>query len=283
MDEFCATHSYKTELARKDLEFIVVDDEHKIVYCTIPKVGTTTWKRILGDVRGLPKDIRIHRWNLWRRLYQYSEEERSKILQSYFKFVFVREPLSRLLSAFKDKFIGSDKRVSKRARAAIVKAYRPQDFNPRYNLVNLSEFVQFFSRRNVYRNQHWRQYEKLCHSCVIKYNFIGHLETLEEDAALVLKMAGIDNRVSFPPVHKSTGTSDVLTYYSKVPPQYIARLGESYRSDFEMFGYDYLGSVQDLLKNFKPGTDDTDQLKEVDGSGSGSGRGGGNKTTNFED
>ena len=93
-------------------------------------------------------------------------------------------------------------------------------------------------------------------------------------------MVGIDDRVSFPPVHKSTGTSDVLTYYSKVPPQYIARLGESYRSDFEMFGYDYLGSVQDLLKNFKPVTEDTDTQKEVNYSSSGNGSG--DEAINFE-
>ncbi len=287
MDEFCATHPYKTEMTKRDLEFIVVDDKHKIVYCTIPKVGTTTWKTILAQVRGLRKGVRVHRWNLWRRLYQYSEEERSKILQSYFKFVFVREPLGRLLSAYKDKFIGADLGVSREARARIVKTYRPQDLKLNHNFVNFSEFVQYFSQKNVYRNQHWREYEKLCHPCVIKYDFIGHLETLEDDAALVLKMAGIDDRVTFPPIHKSTGSSDVLQYYSKVSPQYIARLGESYRNDFEMFGYDYLGGVQHLLKNSKPGTEDTDQQAELDGSGSGndgsgSGSGSGDETINFD-
>ena len=78
---------------------------------------------------------------------------------------------------------------------------------------------------------------------------VADLETLEDDAPLLLKMAGIDDRVSFPPIHKSTSTDEVLGYYSQVPTQYIIRLGELYRSDFEIFGYDYLGPVQPLLNN----------------------------------
>jgi len=67
-------------------------------------------------------------------------------------------------------------------------------------------------------------------------------------------MAGIDDRVTFPPIHKSTGSDEVLEYYSQVPPRYIKQLGEQYRNDFEMFGYDYLGHVQPLLNKTKQRT-----------------------------
>ena len=83
--------------------------------------------------------------------------------------------------------------------------------------------------------------------------FVGvspfHLETLKDDAPLLLKMAGIDDRVTFPRIHKSTGSDEVLAFYSQVPPEYITRLRELYRSDFEMFGYDYLGHGQPPLNN----------------------------------
>ena len=187
---------------------------------------------------------------MWQRLYQYTEEERSERIQTYFKFLFVREPLHRLLSAYKDKFIGSDKGVSKSSRKQIIKLYRPQDYKPNGtyndNNVTFAEFIRYFSN-DVPRNQHWRQYEQLCHPCVINYDFIGHLETLEDDAPLLLKMLGIDDRVTFPPIHKSTGSDELLEYYSQVPTRYITRLGELYRNDFEMFGYDYLGHVRSLL------------------------------------
>ena len=53
MKEYCLTHSYEAKPAstRKSVGFIVVDDENKIIYCTIPKVSTTTWKKVLKDLR----------------------------------------------------------------------------------------------------------------------------------------------------------------------------------------------------------------------------------------
>ena len=192
--------------------------------------------------------FKVHRWDLWKRLYQYTEEEREIRLQTYFKFLFVREPLKRLLSAYKDKFIGNDTKVSRTSRSQIVKAYRPQDLNKDNNSVSFPEFIRYFSN-DIPRNQHWRQYEKLCHPCLVNYSFIGHLETLEQDAPLLLKMAGIDDRVTFPPIHSSTNSSQVLEYYSQVPAEYITQIGKLYRSDFEMFGYEYLGQVKPLLHN----------------------------------
>ena len=168
-------------------------------------------------------------------------------IQTYFKFIFVREPLHRLLSAFKNKFVGRDLSVSRKARYSILRSYRPQDLNAGKTTVTFSEFIQYFSK-NITRNKHWREYRKLCHPCYVNYDFIGYLETLEDDAALVLKRAGIDDRVTFPPVHGSTGTDEVLTYYSQVPSEDITRIGELYRDDFEMFGYEFLGPVKHLLK-----------------------------------
>ena len=253
MRDYCLTHSYKTKLVGRDLNFMIVDDENKIIYCTIPKVSSTTWKRVLVNLRGLDKNIQnLHRMDQFQRLYQYTEEERLQRIKTYFKFLFVREPLHRLLSAYKDKFLRKDRSCSKRARKQIVKAYRPQDYKPNgdYNDINITfaEFIQYFSN-DTPRNEHWQQYEQLCHPCVINYDFIGNLETLDEDASLLLKMAGIDDHVTFPPSHKSTDSDEVLEYYSQVPTRYITRLGELYRGDFEMFGYDYLTPVQPLLNN----------------------------------
>ena len=62
MKEYCLTHSYEAKPAstRNSLGFIVVDDENKIIYCTIPKVSTTTWKTVLLNLCGLKRNkVRI--------------------------------------------------------------------------------------------------------------------------------------------------------------------------------------------------------------------------------
>ena len=245
LEEYCSKHAYNKSLGTKDVHMLAVDDDLKLIYCVVPKVGTTTWKRVVAKSREIQPGI--NRWIMWKRLSNYTEEERNQRLKTYLKFVFVREPLQRLLSAYKNKFLQIPS-YTKHLRKEIVQSLRPQDFKPEgKNFIKFKEFIQYFSN-NMSRNQHWRQYEKLCHPCVIDYDFIGHLETLKEDAALLLKMAEIDSRVTFPPIHKSTGPSEVLKYYSRVPLKYINRLGEQYRNDFEMFGYEYLGPVKKLLK-----------------------------------
>ena len=234
----------------KGIQKIAVDDELKLIYGVIPKVGTTTWSGVMANARGLRKGK--PRWIMWKHLSDYPKEERSKRLNAYFKFVFVREPLQRLLSAYKDWFIRLPG-YTKDIRKDIVQALRPRDFEPEgENFVSFSEFIQYYSN-NISRNHHWRQYEKLSHPCVINYDFIGHFETLEEDGPLLLKMAGIEDRTTFPPIHKSTGSDEVLKYYSQVPPKYIIQLGELYRNDFEMFGYEYLGPVKKLLNQSTEG------------------------------
>ncbi|XP_078348729.1 carbohydrate sulfotransferase 11-like isoform X1 [Oculina patagonica] len=248
LKDYCLEHKFNERPMTERLHFIVVDDEHEIMFCTIPKVASTTWKRVLADLRGLRQGISVHRPKLWRHLEEYRSEEKSFRLKTYFKFIFVREPLHRLLSAFKDTFIGKNRNFSKKIRQGIVKALRAQDFDPNgESNLTFSEFVQFYSRDVKELNPHWRQYEDLCYPCFINYDFIGHLETLKEDASLLLKMAGIEDLVTFPPIHNSTGSSDMIDFYSTVRPEYITRLADKYRNSFELFGYEFLGPVKQLL------------------------------------
>ena len=54
MREYCRTHSFDTNppRTRANMGCILVEDHLKIIYCSIPKVGITTWKRILLELRG---------------------------------------------------------------------------------------------------------------------------------------------------------------------------------------------------------------------------------------
>ena len=123
---------------------------------------------------------------MWRHLSNYTVEERIESLKTYFKLFFVREPLQRLLSAYKHKFILTPSYTSE-LRTEIVQALRPQDFQLNgINFVKFQEFIQYLSN-NMSRDQHWRKYEKLCHPCVINYDFIGHFETFKRGRGFVTK------------------------------------------------------------------------------------------------
>ena len=64
MNEYCLTHKHDTNpyRSRENMGYIIVDDEHKIMYCTIPKVGTTTWKRVFANLRGLKQGIHVRNY-----------------------------------------------------------------------------------------------------------------------------------------------------------------------------------------------------------------------------
>ncbi len=197
----------------------------------------------------------VHTPRLWKHLSEYNTWGNSKRLATHFKFIFVREPFHRLLSAYKDKFFGKNRVYTNRFRQTIIKAYRPQDVETvgtKTNNVTFTEFLKYIvtSSNHFARNPHWRKYQHLCFPCTFKFDFIGHFETLADDAAYMLKKAGIDDRVAFPPVRSSSAASDFMTYYSQVPRDIIFKLREVFKSDFEMFGYLFSGPLKSLLGNY---------------------------------
>ena len=62
MEQYCQTNSYEKEprVSRENLGYIIVNDEYKFIYCTIPKVGTTTWKNVFAELRGLRHNAKVH-------------------------------------------------------------------------------------------------------------------------------------------------------------------------------------------------------------------------------
>ena len=92
----------------------VVDEKHKILYCELPKTGCTNWKKTLlkliqPDTFGKMKWENIHSPhgkkgdNGYRYLNTYPKEKQIEYLETFYKFSFVRHPLERLLSAYRDK------------------------------------------------------------------------------------------------------------------------------------------------------------------------------------
>ena len=86
-----------------------VDEKHQYVYCSLPKVACSSWTRTLLKLNG--KEVgnlrSIHNRQMTdrfvKRAVHYSPARRQVLLNNYYKFVFVREPLERLVSAYRDK------------------------------------------------------------------------------------------------------------------------------------------------------------------------------------
>nr|XP_033804132.1 carbohydrate sulfotransferase 10 isoform X2 [Geotrypetes seraphini]XP_033804133.1 carbohydrate sulfotransferase 10 isoform X2 [Geotrypetes seraphini]XP_033804134.1 carbohydrate sulfotransferase 10 isoform X2 [Geotrypetes seraphini] len=246
-----------TALSKFVLDRIFVSNKHKILFCQTPKVGNTQWKKVLMVLNGafssidqIPENV-VHdpERNGLPRLSSFSESEIQKRLNTYFKFFIVRDPFERLISAFKDKFVHNPRFepwYKHEIAPVIIKKYRKNRTETKG--LQFEDFVRYLgdpSHRWLDLQFgdhiiHWVTYVELCAPCEINYNVIGHHETLEDDAAYILKEAGIDHLVSYPfipPGITSYNKTKVEHYFSSIAKRDIRSLYARFEGDFKLFGY----------------------------------------------
>ena len=164
-------------------------------------------------------------------------------VKKYYKFMFVREPLSRLLSAYKDKFVLNSPHFHEHYGIKIVKHMRQNvPANSKGDDVSLKEFLQYIRESRVESmNDHWMPFFELCQPCAVSYNFIGSFENLEADSNQVLKDLHMNEQVSFPKQQKyyqpggkgHTSTVNLAGVSSKLLIEVLTK----YSKDYEMFSY----------------------------------------------
>ncbi|XP_053441481.1 carbohydrate sulfotransferase 11 isoform X2 [Nycticebus coucang] len=257
-----ATSRKRRVLTPSDLKHLVVDEDHELIYCYVPKVACTNWKRIMMVLTGRgkysdPMEIPANEAHVsanLKTLNQYSIPEINHRLKSYMKFLFVREPFERLVSAYRNKFTQKyNTSFHKRYGTKIIKRQRKnatQEALRRGDDVKFEEFVAYLIDPHTQReepfNEHWQTVYSLCHPCHIHYDLVGKYETLEEDSNYVLQLAGVGSYLKFPTYAKSTRTTDEMTteFFQNISSEHQTQLYEVYKLDFLMFNY----SVPSYLK-----------------------------------
>lgn len=235
----------------KDLDHVLVDEKHKLLYCYVPKVACTNWKRVfmvlLGNaskenVSSIPSDI-VHQKSTFPKLSDYTVEQAHYFIENFTKYVFVRHPFERLLSAYRNKLQEPSERskyFQMRIGRDIVKHYRINATNESLQLgndVTFEEFALYLIDHYVPAfNEHWKPISELCYPCLIRYDFIGKYETLQSDAEFILKAIN-ESHIKFPEVRLSNTTTQIVRYYNTLPSQVIARLYNIFILDFKLFSY----------------------------------------------
>jgi len=152
--------------------------------------------------------------------------------QGLYKFLFVRNPFSRTLSAYLDKV--QRKAIDKGAfdlsrmdRQAIRKGF--------------SDFLVSLEEGQLHSNAHWAPQTSILLIPLEEFDFLGRVETLDEDLAYVLQslsnpVAGAKSNDKINEVRSNaTGAGSKLSYY--YDDESINRVQSLYQADFEQLKY----------------------------------------------
>ena len=140
-------------------------------------------------------------------------------------------------------------RISTSVRCEFVSGSRsPKSGDDR---VEFDEFVRYAVNEGVGRRPgidiHWDSVYDICQPCQVKYDFIGHYETIRTDAERVMRrIAARSNRtvntdVLFPATDRDSRSpvshESLRQFYANVSASDVVRLLRLYRKDYETFGY----------------------------------------------
>lgn len=211
--------------------------KNKFLYVETPKVACSTLKLTLAKLElEDPEYFRedIHRRNLSPLLRPTQIGNMQKLLSSpgFVKFCFVRNPYERLLSAYLNKVVKRHKDTYNSLLCHLGRDQTDLDFE-----ITFDQFVSIIEETPICSlNPHWRQQYYQTFQDSFEFDFVGRLESFNED----LNKLGAMMSVDFDPYVESwdrhkTGSGEKLKEY--YPDSLRKRVYRLYEIDFDTFGY----------------------------------------------
>jgi hypothetical protein len=146
-------------------------------------------------------------------------------LPGYFKFTIVRNPYTRVLSAYLNKIVGGKK-------LAYLGRSRGEGAPPSF-----AEFLAYLDRGGLHANAHWTPQTALMLLPRERLDFVGRVERLSEDLHFVVtKLAPTSAAAASGPAppRPTRAGADLARHYDAHCADWVRRL---YRDDFAAFGY----------------------------------------------
>jgi hypothetical protein len=206
---------------------------HRYIYVEVPKTGCSTIKLTLqrierNEPRYTPQNKHSRATSpLLAPLSAPTDFLNARTSPDFFRFCFVRNPYSRILSAYLDKIAGNDFKRDERMRAL--------GMSPATN-PSLMDFLEVLARTDPATHDiHWARQCDLIDLGGMNYDFIGHFENFEQDFETVLGRIGQSaDWMASERRHRTDAAARIAKW---IGPQEAALIRQLYDRDFERLGY----------------------------------------------
>ena len=216
---------------------LLISDRYKLLGCSIDKVGSTNLQRIFYILNGLTNETdpgKVPRGAARKHTNEFFQKQRPNLvaeviprLKSYTTFMFVRHPLERLVSAYRDS-----------KPNGIFQQLRMNSTVPNFN-----KYIDILLQHKSHYSHPQRPLYVMCNPCKLRYDFIGSLDDFDHDLTTILRAVGAENAVTIPKRndtgYRQTKSSVVFkSYYKDIPIDTIEKVEQIYGLDYALFGFE---------------------------------------------
>ncbi len=253
----CASQNDVTTRA-SNVEWVIFDNIHKVVYIVIPKSASTSWRRyfagfvpnVKGMLCGNREKFREFGINFTN---QVPTAEINTRYHDYVKFVVVRHPLQRFVAGYYEVAVQRKKYhgLCHQIRESLGKS--TSSTCKEDALLNFGEFLQACSLGLLPENSHWRTQQHQARPCNVDLDYIFKTETVDSDIKILNERLTIE-QMHFPYTHENpnmengsvaekqhmndrTKYDNLLKSTQHAFPEAFDWLLGYFAVDMEMFGY----------------------------------------------
>jgi len=224
-----------------------ISPRHQYFCMTIPKVACSKIKLVLQQLEGLPipaDPLQIHfratpGLTFLPSIADFATTEGVEMLtaSTWFRFAFVRNPYARLFSAYKSQVMDLDSPYIGFRESIRQYAGYPTLPGRALGRVGFGDFVHYIATQaDEQRDGHWKSQTESLHRDVIRYDFIGRVETFAPDFATVLQRFNAPAEL-IDALTERVNTTAQLPLAAAYNKQLADLVYAIYQDDFATFGY----------------------------------------------
>lgn len=242
---------YRSQWIRND-NFVAVP-QRDFLLCVLPKCGSTSWHKLVRDIREPSHVSRPMGWQDRQKNNQIAQElspELGKKLlmeKGGIRALAVRHPFGKIISGWNQKLTRGTpyQGFLMEGYPHMQKYTSNKDEKHVMTFEDLADYLATYGHDYTNLDYHFLPMTHLCKPCLYPYNVVIKQETTKEDTTWVMQKLNVSelpwwNKGPEYKDLKTKNASDIIqSYFKNVKKDTIRKLMEIYFYDFALFGYGF--------------------------------------------